>query len=333
MKIIMYSVRSEEQPFIDMYAAAHPDLQIETHAEVLTQENIEWANGFDAVCILPRGPVTRAMFARLAEFGIKIFATRSVGYETFDLAAAGEFGITITNVPSYSPSAIAEFAVALTLDLFRNTRSLYRRVDNQNFVWQGLMGREINGQTVGIVGTGHIGAVAAKAFAGFGAKVIAYDKYPKAELSESGLLTYVDSLEALFAAADIISFHCPLTAENTGCVNAESIQLMKDGVHIINTARGKLIDSQALLDGLRAGKVAGAALDVYDNEGPYYGQDWSGKTIEDEMLNAFLAMDNVLITPHVAFYTHVAIQNMVDIALDSVLEVAQTGTSRNVVQG
>ncbi|TLG71787.1 D-2-hydroxyacid dehydrogenase [Culicoidibacter larvae] len=333
MKIIMYSVRSEEQPFIDIYAAAHPDLQIETHAEVLTQENIEWAKGSDAVCILPRGPVTRDMFARLHAFGIHIFATRSVGYETFDLVAAREFGITITNVPSYSPSAIAEFAVALTLDLFRNTRSLYRRVEQQNFVWQGLMGREINGQTVGIVGTGHIGAVAAKAFAGFGAQVIAYDKYPKAELSESGLLTYVDSLDELFAAADIISFHCPLTPENTGCVNDDSIKLMKDGVHIINTARGKLIDSKALLAGLRSGKVAGAALDVYDNEAPYYGQDWNGKEIEDETLNAFLAMDNVLITPHVAFYTHVAIQNMVDIALNSVLEVAQTGTSRNIVQG
>ena len=260
--------------------------------------------------------------------GISYFTVRTAGYDGIDIEKAKSFGIKISNVPQYSPSAIAEFAVALALATIRKIPLCLSRAKNQNFSGDNLMGRELNTMAIGIIGTGHIGLTTAKVFKAFGAKIIAYDTFENPQAQ--GILEY-KSLDEVFAESDLISLHVPLTPQNHHIINAESIAKMKDGVVIVNTARGGHINTADLRDALVSGKVAAAGLDVFENEKHLIRKDLSGRIIKDSVYRDLSNFPNVIITPHVAFNTDVAVQNMVKMSTENLISFKNAGTTDNEI--
>ena len=235
----------------------------------------------------------------------------------------------MTNVPAYSPSAIAEFSVTQLLQLLRNQNLFRKRMAKQDYRWAPFVGKELGKMTVGVMGTGRIGRAAIQIYKGFGAKVIAYDPFHNPELEKEGI--YVEK-EDLLKKADVITLHMPATDDDYHFINEKTISMMKDGAYIVNTARGALIDTSALIEALRSGKLAGAALDTYENEASIFNHDLEGQEIEDETFKELIKLDNVVVSPHIAFYTNVAVENMVKISLDSAKEVIETGTSSTLVK-
>ena len=274
-----------------------------------------------AVCVFVNDKVNRQVIEILAKKGVKIIALRCAGFNNVDLEAAKEFGIKVCRVPAYSPEAVAEHTMAMLLTLNRKTHKAYNRVREQNFALNGLLGFNLFQKTIGVVGTGKIGKAFINIAKGFGCKIIAYDLYPDQELMNNGV-EYVE-LDKLFKSSDIISLHCPLTPETKHVINAESISKMKNGVLIINSARGGLIDTEALINGLKSKKVGGAGLDVYENERDYFFEDESGTVLEDDILARLLTFNNVVITSHQAFLTEEALNNIVETTLNNILSYAK----------
>jgi D-lactate dehydrogenase len=238
-------------------------------------------------------------------FGVRLIALRCAGYNQVDLRAAQELGLTVARVPEYSPYAVAEHAVALLLALNRKIPRAYNRVRESNFSLEGLVGFDLHGKTVGIVGTGKIGAVFARIMAGFGCRLLAYDLFPRTDLP----VTYVDSSQ-LLTESDIISLHVPLLPVTRHFLNQKTLSELKPGAFIINTSRGALIEAQALVDALKSGQVGGAALDVYEEETGVFFHDLSGSILQDDVLARLISLPNVLITSHQAFLTHEALANI-----------------------
>ena len=232
-------------------------------------------------------------------------------------------------MPAYSPNAIAEFAVTQLMQMLRQTRTYRRKFAEQDYRWAPYISKELRSMTVGVVGTGRIGRAFIQIVQGFGAKVVAFDPYHNPELEAAGL--YVDSLEELFAKADAISLHMPATDQDKHIIGQEALAQMKDGVYLVNTARGSLIDTKALIAALKSGKVAGAALDTYEAETPIFNHDLRNQALTDETFKELISLDNALVTPHIAFYTETAVQNMVEIALDSAKSVLETGQASTIV--
>jgi len=277
----------------------------------LTEATCSLAAGCDGVVVFVSDRVDREVIERLSSMGIRLIALRCAGFNNVDLkAAAGR--VTVVRVPSYSPSAVAEHAFALLLTLCRKVHRAYLRTREFNFSLNGLTGAELRGKTAGVIGTGKIGLVFAEIAKGFGMKVLAYDPYP----AKSGL-TYRPLREVL-AGSDVLSLHCPLTADTRHMIGAEGIAAMKEGAILINTSRGGLVDSEALLDGLRTGKLGGACLDVYEEETELFYEDLSDKTVRDELLATLISLPNVIVTSHQAFLTE-----------EALLAIAET-TSRNI---
>lgn len=324
MKIKAYAVRPDEFKAFEEYGKKFGH-EVSIEAKSITPETVELAKGFEGVTFLGNCTVNREVLQKLSEYGIRYIASRSAGVNNIDFKAAKEFGIKVSNVPAYSPNAVSEFAVTLAMCLLRNLPQALKRANVQNFGLSGLIGREIRNQTVGVIGVGKIGKEVAKAYKGFGAKVIGYDAFENEEAKE--YLTY-HTLEEVFELADVISFHCPLTVENYHLINKETIKKMKEGVIIINTARGGLIDAEALLEGLYSGKIAGAALDVYENEVGILHRDCTNLTIKDMIFNQLRSFQNVIITPHCAFYTDEAVANMVEYSLESLKLFEDNGESK-----
>ena len=266
-----------------------------------------------AICAFVNDLLDAPALAALSEIGVRLIALRSAGYNNVDLVAARELGLTVVRVPDYSPYAVAEHAVALLLALNRKLHRAYNRVRESNFSLEGLVGFDLHGKTVGIVGTGKIGAVFAKIMAGFGCRLLAFDAYPRTDLP----VTYVDSAR-LLAESDVISLHVPLLPETRHFLNAGTIAQLKPGAFIINTSRGALIEAQALLDALKSGHIGGAALDVYEEEAGIFFHDLSGKVLQDDVLARLISMPNVLITSHQAFLTHEALANIAKTTLDTI---------------
>jgi D-lactate dehydrogenase len=238
----------------------------------------------------------------------------------------------VVRVPAYSPHAVAEHAVALMLTLNRKTHRAYPRVRDGNFSLNGLVGFDMHGKTVGVIGTGRIGAVVARIMRGFGCRVLAYDRYPDAELALEAGLSYV-GLDELLGASDIVSLHLPLTAESTHLIDAETIGRMKRGVMLINTSRGALIDTRGLIEGLKSGQIGAAGLDVYEREAGIFFEDYSGTVLQDDLLARLLTFPNVLITGHQAFLTDTALRNIAETTLGNVSALEQGEACANAVGG
>ncbi len=257
--------------------------------------------------------VNKAVIDRLFEMGVKLIALRSAGYNHVDIGAA--YGkIHVVHVPAYSPYAVAEHAMALLLISVRRIHKAYNRTREFNFSLNGLTGFDLHGKTVGVIGTGKIGQIFIDICRGFGMNVIAYDLFPK---KDSGI-NYV-SLNELFSESDIISLHCPLTEETRHMVNKEAISSMKKGVVIVNTSRGALIDTQALIEGIKERKIGAACLDVYEEEADVFFEDRSGHIMDDETLSRLISMPNVIVTSHQAFLTQEALQSIAETTISNIL--------------
>lgn len=280
----------------------------ETH---LNADTVQLAQGFDSVCIFVNDIVDEVVVDKLYSYGIRVIVLRCAGFNNVDLKAC-QGKIQVFRVPAYSPYAVAEHAMALLLTINRHTHKAHARTRDFNFSLTNLCGFDLHGKTVGIVGTGKIGRVFADICKGFGMKILAYDKFPAAD---SGL-QYVD-LETLCRESDIISLHCPLTFETTHIINRVAISVMKPGVVIINTSRGGLVDTEALIEGLRSNKVGAACLDVYEEESDVFFEDRSGSILKDDKLVRLISMPNVLVTSHQAFLTAEALDNIATTTVDN----------------
>ncbi len=282
----------------------------------LTPVSARMAAGFDAVSAFVNDDVGAETIEELVRCGVKILAMRCAGYNNVNLAAA--YGrILVMRVPGYSPYAVAEYALAMLQTLNRSLHRAYNRVRENNFSINGLIGFDLRGKTFGIIGTGKIGLVFAELLQGFGVRILAYDMFPNREAAERLHIEYVEP-EKLYAESDIISLHCPLTPDNVHMINARTIGLMKKGVYIINTSRGKLIDTVALIEGLKSRKIGGAGLDVYEEESDYFFEDRSGYAIDDDVLARLMTFPNVLITSHQAFFTREAMTNIANVTLRNI---------------
>ncbi|NMO18080.1 2-hydroxyacid dehydrogenase [Pyxidicoccus fallax] len=283
----------------------------------LTLQTARLADGFPAVCSFVNDRVDAATLEVLHAGGVRLVAARSAGYNHVDLETARRLGIRVTRVPEYSPHAVAEHAVALVLSLVRHIPRAFSRVRDWNFSLDGLVGFDLAGKTVGVVGTGRIGRVAARIFRGFGCRVLCYDVAPDAGFERETGVRFVP-LEELFSASDIISLHVPLTPSTRHMVDGAALARMKKGVVLVNTGRGALINSRALLAALKTGHIGGAGLDVYEEEEGIFFQDLSGQVLQDDTLARLLTFPNVLVTSHQAFLTHEALANIAETTLASV---------------
>ena len=283
----------------------------------LTIDNVPLTKGSDAICIFVNDNADRAVIKAMAENGIKLIALRCAGFNNVDLKAAEEFGIKVVRVPAYSPYAVAEYTLGLMLTLNRKIYRAVWRTREGNFALHGLEGFDMHGRTAGIIGTGRIAKILIHILRAMGMNVLASDPYPDHAFAEKEGIKYV-SLDELYAGSDIISLHCPLTEENKYMINRNSIAKMKDGVMIINTGRGKLIDTEALIEGLKTKKVGSAGLDVYEEEGEYFYEDRSDVLIDDDILARLLSFNNVILTSHQAFFTYEAMSNIARTTLDNI---------------
>jgi len=285
------------------------------HEARLMPDTAQIAKGADVVCAFVNDDLSAATLDILCEHGIKLIALRCAGYNNIDLpAAAGR--IKVVRVPEYSPFAVAEYTLSLLLCLNRCLHRAFCRVRENNFSINGFLGFDIHGKTVGIVGTGKIGRTFAGLLQGFGVKILAYDPFVHPDAAKLNM-EYV-TLDELYAQSDIISLHCPLTPENKHMINDHSIIKMKDGVMLINTSRGGLINTKSLINALKSGKIGSAGLDVYEEETEYFFEDLSGSAIKDDVLARLLTFPNVLITSHQAFFTREAITNIATTTLQNI---------------
>jgi len=292
----------------------------------LEQKTAKLAAGSTAVSVFVNDVLDRPTLITLHEIGVRLIALRCAGYNQVDLAAARDLGLTVTRVPDYSPFAVAEHAVALLLTLNRKIHRAYNRVRESNFSLEGLVGFDLHGKTVGIVGTGKIGSVFAKIMAGFGCRLLAFDAFPRTDLP----VTYVKP-EQLLAESDILSLHVPLLPETFHFLKAETIARMKPGAFVINTSRGALIDAPALLEALKSGHIGGAALDVYEEEAGVFFHDLSGKVLQDDVLARLISLPNVLITSHQAFLTREALVNIAQTTLETMAAFERGNVPENVL--
>ena len=303
MKLAFFDTKSYDIPGFDRYGIP-AGVEIKYFEPNLNRDTVTLAAGFDAVCVFVNDTVDAVVVDKLCQLGVKAIVLRCAGFNNVDIKAC-EGKLRVFRVPAYSPHAVAEHAMALLLTINRRTHKAYIRTRDFNFSLQGLAGFDLYGKTVGIVGTGKIGRVFADICKGFGMKILAYDKFPNPDAG----LDYVD-LPELFAQSDIISLHCPLTEETHHLINAETIAMMKKGVTIINTSRGALVDTEALINGIKEKKVGAACLDVYEEEGDFFYEDFSGHIVQDDKLVRLIAMPNVIVTSHQAFLTSEALDNI-----------------------
>jgi len=274
--------------------------------------------GFQVVCVFVNDMINKDVIDILDQNGVVLIAVRAAGYNNIDLKALFQ-RIPVVRVPSYSPFAVAEYAVGLMLALNRKVHRAYYRTRDNNFSLEGLLGFDMHGKTAGIIGTGKIGKATINILKGFGMRVLAYDICPDKEYQKNAGYDYVD-LKMLYNESDIISLHCPLTKHTYYLIDDTSINQMKPGIMIINTGRGMLIDSKALIQGLKTGKIGFAGLDVYEEESDYFFEDFSNKVITDDVLARLLSFNNVIVTSHQGFFTKEALRNIANTTLENILD-------------
>jgi D-lactate dehydrogenase len=283
----------------------------------LTIETVSLAAGFEVVCVFVNDCLDEKVLKELHGLDVKLIALRCAGFNNVDLAACEKLGIGVVRVPAYSPYAVAEHAAALMMTLNRRIHRANNRIREGNFSLAGLMGFDMHDKTAGIIGAGKIGKCLLNILGGFGCKLLAYDKYPDQDLIDKLGVQYVD-LDKLFLHSDIISLHAPLLPETRYLINAEAIEKMKTGVMLINTSRGALVDTRALLDGLKSGKIGYAGLDVYEEESNYFFEDFSDRVLTDDVLARLTTFNNVLVTSHQGFLTREALGNIADTTFENI---------------
>lgn len=310
MKIAFYGTKPYDKIWFEPLAKEY-GFEIRFIELPCREETISLAKGYDAICIFVNDYVNAQMIDQLYEMKVKAILLRSAGFNHVDVKAA-EDKVVVMRVPSYSPEAVAEFAMALLLTVNRYTHKAYFRTRDFNMSLNGLMGKDLNHKVAGVIGTGKIGQAMIKILNGFQMQVIAYDPYPV-----KGLEAEYVSLEELMRRSDVISLHCPLTSSTEYIINKDTIAMMKDGVYLINTSRGGLIDTEALIDGLLQKKFSGVGLDVYEEEEGIFYEDRSGEIIQDENLARLVTFPNVLITSHMGFFTTEAMQAIAKVTMEN----------------
>ncbi len=312
----------DTKPYDREYFEGNPDfrrMDWRFHEFRLTAQTVASARGADAVCVFVNDRPDAGCLESLRELGVGLVALRCAGFNNVDLAAARRLGIRVVRVPAYSPHAVAEHTVGLLLTLNRKIHRAYNRVREYNFSLSGLVGFDLFGKTVGVVGTGRIGRIAAQIFRGFGSRVMAYDPMPQQEWAVEHGVTYAD-LDTVLAAADILTLHLPLTPETHHLLGERTLERMKPGAFVINTSRGKLIDSAALIRHLKSGRIGGVALDVYEEEEGVFFEDHSGSVMQDDELALLISFPNVLITSHQAFLTREALTEIARVTTESLVQ-------------
>ena len=314
-RIAFYDTRSYDKDSFVKENEKH-NFDIEYYEFKLNEKTAFTAKGYDAVCVFVNDVVNEAVLTILKDCGVKLVLLRCAGFNNVDLDAASKCGLKVARVPAYSPHAVAEHAVSLLLSLTRHIPQAYIRTKTANFNLEGLTGRELYGLTAGIFGTGKIGRVMAEILKGFGMKIICYDPYPNKEWADKNGFVYVD-VDTIFKTSDVLTFHCPLTDQTRHIVNHDRTKMMKHDAVIINTGRGALIDTKALVHALKHKYIGGAALDVYEEESQFFFKDWSAEVLTDDVLARLLTFPNVIITGHQAFLTTTALANIAQVTLDN----------------
>lgn len=314
MKLAFFSTKSYDKEFFDPYHKQEIDLK---YFEIrLYKDTADLTKGYDGVCVFVHDDLDEETLAILAENKVKFVVLRCAGFNNVNLAAAAKYGIKVYRVPAYSPEAVAEHAVALILTLNRKTHKAYNRIREGNFSLERLRGFNVHGKTIGVIGTGKIGSIFAKNMTGFGCKIIAYDKFENKEIIAQGG-TYV-SFEKLLEQSDIISLHCPLNPETKHIINKESFKLMKDGMMLINTSRGPLINTVDTIEALKSGKLGYLGIDVYEQEEQLFFKDLSESVIKDDIIARLISFPNVLITAHQGFLTKEALQQIAEVTIQNI---------------
>jgi D-lactate dehydrogenase len=322
MRVAVFSTKPYDRRFLDE-ANASTGHQLSYIDARLSAATSALAADDEAVCAFVNDELDAECLRALSRQGIKLIALRSAGFNNVDLSAASNLKLVVSRVPAYSPHAIAEHTIALVMTLNRKTHRAYNRVREGNFALEGLLGFDVYGKTVGVVGTGKIGQIVLEIFRGFGCELLAFDPFPNPACEAVGA-RYV-SKNDLLAASDIVSLHCPLTPETRHFVDAEAVRRCKPGVMLVNTSRGAVIDTQAVIDGLKCGVIGSVALDVYEEESDLFFLDRSGEVIRDDLFARLLTFPNVLITGHQGFFTREAMAGIAEVTIENITAFERTG--------
>lgn len=315
MKIAVFSTKSYDREYLEAANKRFGHEMVFLKLP-LSSETCKLAIGFEAVCVFVNDQLDRQVLNCLVHHGLRLIALRCAGFNNVDVLAAAELGIPVVRVPAYSPHGVAEYAVGLMIELNRKIYRAYNRVREGNLSLEGMLGYELYGKTVGVIGTGKIGSCVARIMKGFGCKVLAYDPAPNPECAALGV-NYVP-LRELLALSDIVTLHLPLMRETRHLIDAGAVAEMKSGVMLINTSRGGLIDTQAVIDGLKSGKIGYLGLDVYEEEAHLFFEDLSNQVIQDDVFARLLTFPNVVVTGHQAFFTRTALANIAETTLANV---------------
>lgn len=330
MDVAVFSTKAYDRRYLSAANEAGGNAHRFTFIDMpLSMQTAPFAASHRAVCAFVNDCLDESVLAALATAGIQMIALRCAGFNNVDLAAAQRLGITVARVPGYSPAAVAEHAIAMMLTLNRHTHRAYARVREGNFALDGLLGFDMQGRTVGLVGTGKIGTALVRILRGFGCRVLAADPYPSEECRALGV-SYVP-LDALLAESDIVSLHCPLTPDTRHLIDAAAVQKMRRGVMLINTSRGAVIETRAVIAGLKSGVIGYLGLDVYEEEGDLFFENLSDQVIQDDVFARLLTFPNVLVTGHQAFFTHEALSAISDITLANLSHYQATGVALHPV--
>jgi len=315
MRVAMFSTKGYDKTFFESANEkyGHEIAYLEAR---LTKDTTSLAENYQAVCVFVNDILDAEVLRNLSGKKISSIALRCAGFNNVDIKAADELGIKVVRVPAYSPHAVAEHTVGLMLALNRKIHRAYARVREANFALEGLLGFDMRGKTVGIIGTGKIGQCVAELLHGFGCKLLAHDPYPNESLKDMGV-EYV-GLSELFSSSDIITLHCPLMPETHHIIDDSAIRMMKEGVMLINTSRGALVDTLDVIEGLKSGKIGYLGLDVYEEEGDLFFEDLSEKVIQDDVFSRLLTFPNVIVTGHQAFFTVDAMKSIAETTLANI---------------
>ncbi|MGF1731001.1 2-hydroxyacid dehydrogenase [Photobacterium kasasachensis] len=326
MKVAVFSTKKYDQKSFEIindnyqHELAYFDFR-------LTVQTAKMAQGFEAVCAFVNDDLSQPVLNELANNGIRLIAMRCAGFDKVDLEAAKQLGIQVVRVPAYSPEAIAEHTLGLMLSLNRRIHRAYQRTRDANFSLEGLTGFNFHGKSVGVIGTGKIGIATIRILKGLGMNILAYDPYENPIAIELGV-TYT-SLDDIYRQSDVITLHCPMTQENHHMLNADAFAKMRDGVMIVNTSRGELLNSKDAIEALKSSKIGSLGIDVYENEKDLFFEDKSNDVIKDDVFRRLSACHNVLFTGHQAFLTEEALGNIADTTLNNITQYATGNTSGN----
>lgn len=329
MKVAVFNTKPYDRLFLEQANAKskHDLLFLEPR---LTRETALLANGKEAVCAFVNDELKADVLLELAGQGIRLVALRCAGFNNVDVPAAHKLGMTVVRVPAYSPHAVAEHTVALMLALNRKIHRAYGRVRDGNFSLEGLMGFDLNGRTVGIIGTGKIGTLVAKIMGGFGCRLLAHDPFPNEECRKMGV-EYLE-ISRLLSESDIVTLHCPLSPETRHLINSHAVRRMKAGAMLLNTGRGALVDTRAVIEGLKSRQIGSLGLDVYEEEADLFFENLSNQVIQDDVFTRLLTFPNVIITGHQAFFTQQAMQNIAETTLANITAFESKSGPLNAVE-